>query len=181
MNKMGSKRGLRGIAILEAVKGALVLFVACGMPWLTQHQTARFVEKLVKHFHLNPAHRTPQVFLKLADKLDSGELWWLAAGAVLYATVRFVEAYGLWRARRWAEWLGCVGAAMYIPLELKGLHHHPGPVSLTILITNLIVVFYLALCLKRGVGKKALAGAPTPDGAVSSSPSPSSSSRSESA
>jgi uncharacterized membrane protein (DUF2068 family) len=47
---------------------------------------------------------------------------------------------------------------MYLPLEINELIHKHGllsrKVSALILVTNIIVVWYLALCLKRGIGKK---------------------------
>jgi uncharacterized membrane protein (DUF2068 family) len=61
-----------------------------------------------------------------------------------------VEAYGLWRERRWAEWLGCIGAAIYIPLEYRHFVEQPGLVSTVVLGTNVIIVAYLAACLWKG-------------------------------
>lgn len=150
------KRGLRVVAVIEALKGALVLFVGVGLPGLIQHRARHIVEKIVAHFHLNPAHHTPQVFLKLADHFDNTRLWLLATAASIYAAVRFAEAYGLWKARRWAEWLGCVGALMYVPVELWHYIRHPGWISLSILVANVAVVIYLAICLQKGVGKKSM-------------------------
>ncbi|MCZ7627423.1 MAG: DUF2127 domain-containing protein [Candidatus Methylomirabilis sp.] len=42
----------------------------------------------------------------------------MAAG---YASVRFVEAYGLWLERRWAEWFAAVSGGIYIPFEIYEL------------------------------------------------------------
>ena len=42
----------------------------------------------------------------------------LAAGALAYATVRFVEAYGLWRERVWAEWFAVASSGIYLPIEV---------------------------------------------------------------
>ena len=39
-----------------------------------------------------------------ADEIE--RLVVLAMGAIAYSTVHFIEAYGLWLQRRWAEWLG---------------------------------------------------------------------------
>ena len=40
--------------------------------------------------------------------------------------MRLLEAWGLWRARAWASWLGCIGSAAYLPLEVDALYRHPG-------------------------------------------------------
>lgn len=138
------------MAMIEAIKGVIVLVVGFGATGFLHHRAAHFVESLVNHFHLNPAHHTPQVFIKLAENFDNTKLWLLASGCAFYASIRFVEAYGLWHERRWAEWLGCIGAAIYVPAELRHFIRHPDLVSALILGTNLIIVIYLAWCLRKG-------------------------------
>ena len=152
----GTSRGLRTLALFEACKGLLVLLVGFGLSGFLQHRARYGVERLVNHFHLDPAHHTPQVFLKLGESLDNTKVWLLAGGAAFYAIIRFFEAYGLWMGRRWAEWLGCAGAALYIPLELRHFLSHPGWISTLVLGTNVIIVIYLAVCLWKGLGKKGL-------------------------
>jgi uncharacterized membrane protein (DUF2068 family) len=145
---------LRTLALFEAAKGMLVLLVGCGLSSVLHHRARHTVEMLVNHFHLNPAHHTPLVFMKLAERFDNTKLWLLAGGAAAYAIIRFAEAYGLWYGRRWAEWLGCVGAAFYIPLEYRHFVVHPGLVSTIVLSTNVIIVVYLAVCLWKGRRRK---------------------------
>ena len=41
--------------------------------------------------------------------------------ALTYSAIRFTEAYGLWRERRWAEWLSAVSGAIYLPFEIYEL------------------------------------------------------------
>ena len=71
------------------------------------------------HFlHVNPdRHHSAQVFLNLADNITDRKLWAMAGGAAAYSIVRFVEAYGLWRARAWAEWFALISGALYVPFE----------------------------------------------------------------
>jgi len=45
----------------------------------------------------------------------------MALSALLYAVVRFVEAYGLWLQRRWAEWFGLLMAGCMFPLNYSSL------------------------------------------------------------
>ena len=39
----------------------------------------------------------------------------------MYSTARFVEAYGLWRRRSWAEWFAVISGGIYVPIELYEL------------------------------------------------------------
>ena len=69
----------------------------------------------------------------------------LAAAIVLaYGLLRLLEAWGLWRVKAWASWLGCVSAAIYLPFDVYALFHHPGWLSSAVLVVNLIVVAVLA-------------------------------------
>ena len=73
---------------------------------------------MLTHFHLNAAKDYPSIFLDAARKLTDARRWTLAAMAAAYGTVRFIEAYGLWRERRWAEWLATGSGGLYIPFEI---------------------------------------------------------------
>jgi uncharacterized membrane protein (DUF2068 family) len=57
--------------------------------------------------------------------------------------MRFVESYGLWRQRVWAEWVALVSGASYLPLEIYGLTRHANGLKWTILLLNLAVVLYM--------------------------------------
>jgi uncharacterized membrane protein (DUF2068 family) len=75
---------------------------------------------------------------------------------VLYATVRFVEAYGLWRARGWAEWLAAVSGAIYIPFELYEIARGVSWIKVAALVLNVVIVAFMVYALRqRHVGTKA--------------------------
>ncbi len=136
--------GLRAVALLEALKGALVLLAGFGLLALLHRDAEAMAEALVERFHLNPAHRYPKIFLALADKITDRHLWLLAAGAAAYALMRFIEAFGLWRARAWAEWFGILSGCLYIPLEIYGLLNRFSLAKLIMLVVNLGIVAFLA-------------------------------------
>ena len=68
----------------------------------------------------------------------------VAIGALVYSLIRFAEAYGLWRARPWAEWFALISGAIYIPFEIHALMHHPNPLKWGILVINVAIVLYMA-------------------------------------
>ncbi len=146
---MQTPRGLRAIALLEAAKGALVIVAGFGLLLLVHRNAQAFAEQLVGHLHLNPAHRYPQVFVAAMAKLTDARLQLLSAGAMTYAAVRFAEAYGLWRERRWAEWLGAGSGAIYVPFEIYELVTRPAWLGVAALIVNVVVVAYLLDALRR--------------------------------
>ena len=99
---------LRTIALLEAAKGALVLLVGFGLLSLVHHDVQRAAEHLIAHTHLNPASRYPHIFIDVANQLTDTRLLLIAAGGGVYSLARFIEAYGLWYAKRWAQWFAAV-------------------------------------------------------------------------
>ena len=67
----------------------------------------------------------------------------------VYAGMRLLEAWGLWRARAWASWLGCIGSAAYLPLDVYALYHHPGWHTWALLVVNLVIVWVLWRDIRR--------------------------------
>jgi uncharacterized membrane protein (DUF2068 family) len=144
-----SKGGLRVLALLEATKGLLVLLAGFGLLAFIHKDLHLAAEKLVRHFHLNPASRYPQIFIEVAAHLTDRYLWALALSALLYSVVRMVEAYGLWHRQQWAEWFGLLTGAMYIPVELIEIMRGATWPKVTVFIINATIVGYLAYILLR--------------------------------
>jgi len=77
-------------------------------------------------------------------------LWAVAATALAYSILRFAEAYGLWYAKAWAEWIALVSGALYLPFEIYKLVHRLSTFHIAVLAVNLAVVLYMAYVLKTG-------------------------------
>lgn len=67
-----------------------------------------------------------------------------AAAVAAYGVIHLIEAWGLWRAKAWASWLGCVAAAVYVPFEIDALLRRLGWASALVLAINLLVRWVLA-------------------------------------
>ncbi len=154
MEREQVKGGLRVVSIFEATKGLLVLLTGFGLLAYIHKDLHLAAEQLVRNFHLNPASRYPRIFLDLADRVTDGQLWALALSALLYAVVRFVEAYGLWRQRHWAEWFGLLTGGIYIPLELFEIARGVTWPKAVLLIVNAGIVTYLSLILYQSRQKR---------------------------
>lgn len=141
---------LRTVAVLEAAKGLLVLVAGIGVLSFVHHDAQRVAERLVGHLHLNPASRYPRIFLEFAAKATDSRLRTLAALAAGYALVRFIEAYGLWLERRWAEWFAAVSGGIYIPFEIYKLFHGEAWLSLGALLGNVVIVGLMIRALLHG-------------------------------
>lgn len=151
---------LRTIAVFETAKGALVLLVGFDLLSLVHHDIQQAVEHLLAHTHLNPASRYPHIFIDLANQLTNTRLLLIAAGAGVYSLARFIEAYGLWRARRWAQWFAAASGAIYVPFELFELYERVTWLSLGALTLNLAIVAFMLYHLFQA-GDKKIANAPS--------------------
>lgn len=147
---MEPKAGLRAIALFEGLKGLLVLAAGFGAAALVHRDLQLVAEEVVSHFHLNPASRFPRIFVDAASRTTDARLWAFAALAAAYAAIRLAEAYGLWNARRWAEWLGAASGGLYVPIEVYEIAHRLTITRAALLIGNLLVVAYLWRQLQLG-------------------------------
>jgi uncharacterized membrane protein (DUF2068 family) len=78
------------------------------------------------------------VFIDAAASFTDARVWLLATLAFAYGLVRLVEAYGLWRGRRWAEWFAAVSGA-----------HKATWLSLGALLANMVIVGVMINTLLR--------------------------------
>ena len=142
-------RLLKGVALFEAFKGTLALLAALGVLSLIPRDARHLALELAARLHLNPGKNYPGVFVRLIEDMGSMELWLIAALVLTYAAVRFLEAYGLWRSRPWAEWLAAVSGGIYVPFELYELSRGFSWIKLAALILNVLVVAYMCYVLWR--------------------------------
>lgn len=140
-------KALRPIAVFEAIKGAVVLIVGFGLLSFLGRDNEAFALHLIRHLQLDPAKHYPRIFITAMSQLNDAHLLGLAGFAALYATVRFVEAYGLWHERRWAEWLAALSGGIYIPIEIYELMHRITWVRASALAVNILVVAYMVWLL----------------------------------
>jgi uncharacterized membrane protein (DUF2068 family) len=159
MEKLSHKYGLRTVAVVEALKGAAVLALCVVLLSLLHKDLDSVVDHLTAWLRLNPDSRVADWFYELADRTTGRGIWTAAAVGFVYSSGRFVEAYGLWNQRQWAEWFAVISGAIYLPFELFALIAHPHWSRLIVLVANLLVVLYILRILiesrreRDGVGQ----------------------------
>ena len=149
MHNRSDRAGLKTIAVFEALKGSVVLLAAAGIVSIIHQNAQQVAEEIVAQFHLDPASHYPHIFLDAAASLSSTKLWMLAGGACIYSIIRLTEAYGLWHERAWAEWVGAVSGAIYLPIEIYELTRGISAVKVSLLVLNIGIVAFLSRTLYR--------------------------------
>ncbi|MBV9155408.1 MAG: DUF2127 domain-containing protein [Acidobacteriaceae bacterium] len=142
VDQRSSAVGLRAVASFEALKGTVVLVL--GIILLAVHKHAwDLTESLLFHLHINLDRRLGSMLMNAATKLSDARLLTIAAAIVTYCTVRFVEAWGLWNRRVWAEWFALLSGAMYLPWELLKIVERADWERIGVLAVNVIIVLYM--------------------------------------
>jgi len=136
--------GLRTVALFEALKGILALAVGYGLFSLAHKDLGEFAEHLIRHLHVNPDRHISQALIHAAERVSQGKVVAFAFGALAYATVRFIESYGLWHAREWAQWFALLSGCLYLPWEIYEVLRKSTPIRWSLLLINLGIVLYMA-------------------------------------
>jgi uncharacterized membrane protein (DUF2068 family) len=150
------------LAVERVVRGAVLIAAAYGI-----HRFASAQRSLQDSFgRLLPAARPLATRLGLdldhssivreatkALNARHGTLTLLAIGLLLYGLLELVEGVGLWRARRWAEYLTVVATAAFLPLEVHELLKTVTITKVGAFAINVLAVIYLVLA-KRLFGAR---------------------------
>lgn len=147
-----SLQALRAIASFELAKGLIVLLAALGVVFAVGHDPWDLADGVLRLLHISPDHHFAQIFLNWADTLTDTKLWIIAAVATVYSILRFVEAYGLWYARTWAEWIALISGSLYVPFEIYKLIHRQSWIHIAVFVINVVIVLYMVYLLKTGKG-----------------------------
>ena len=133
--------GLHAIALFEGAKGVLALAFAGGLLAFGPDRLRESVQAIVTRFIPDAG---PGVVSQWMARINPESVHVAALIIAMYAGMRLLEAWGLWRARAWASWLGCIAAALYLPFDLYAFALHRHWLEAVVVLVNLIVVWVLA-------------------------------------
>lgn len=141
---------LRYIAVYKLLKAlgllllATVAFGFVHTQWL--EQIAHWVEELpIRTGHTFAMHWMDELL-----GLSPRKFQLIGAGASIYAALFVVEGWGLWRGKRWAEYLTVFATASLIPFEVWEIFHHLTWLKIVALAVNIAIVIYLWHIARRG-------------------------------
>ena len=137
------RRGLHIVAIFEAVKGTLALAASLGLLHYIHHDLQKLGEHLVLHFGMNPHGKYSEALMKLLSGITDHEIIVLSLLALLYSTIRFLEAYGLWKEKTWGQWLAIISGGLYLPFELIAIYNHFTWTKVMVTFFNILLLIYL--------------------------------------
>lgn len=146
-----SSESIKAVAIYEVAKGVGALLGAGALwSWHTdlEHWLTTATDSWQQTFGQLLA---PQVDSAVRIAQQASKNWSLFLLLIFaYASLRFLEAYGLWQDKTWAYWFGVLGYGVFIPIELYYLIVSPFDwFKLGILVSNLLIVVVVYRNMKR--------------------------------
>ena len=148
-------RVLRLIALFKFCKAVLLVIAGLGALQLLDPEVAARAQRWVAALASSNDRSAVQRVLAWVGGLSPRHLEALGVGAFLYALLFTIEGVGLWRGRRWAEYLTVVATLSLVPLELFELLRAVTPARVAALVVNLAVVAYLVWRISRAHATRA--------------------------
>ncbi len=161
-------RLLPWIAAERAFRALVLLSVGIVLVSHPHTNWAAEVSRLASSLGLNPSSDWFQRIVEDIRRVGSASVLFGAA-AIAYGALEATEAYGLWRRRRWGEWLTVVATSLFLIPELWALSKSVSVLKVGGLLVNLLVVAYLLWRLRRSRDEHASEG-PAPDPAAHAHP-----------
>ena len=158
---------LRLLAAERVLRGLLIVVAAWAVWKFSNSQDA--VQKLFEddltsfkpvaaHFHYDLDHSPVVDTLRKTFDYKKSTLQVVAGGLLAYALIEIVEGFGLWWAKRWAEYLTVVATAAFLPIEIYELTEKTSSFKIATLALNVLAVLYILLA-KRLFGLRGGAAA----------------------
>lgn len=146
-----ASRSIQAVAIYEIFKGVGAL-IAAWLLWLKHRDLNTWLSNATALWRKEFGQLLiAQVDSVVASALKASVHWQLFVGIILgYASLRFIEAYGLWKDKTWAYWYSVIGYGIFIPLELYYLIVNPLDwFNVFIFILNIVIVIIVYRNMKR--------------------------------
>ncbi|MEY9848409.1 uncharacterized membrane protein (DUF2068 family) [Streptacidiphilus sp. BW17] len=145
---------LRFLAVERLLRGVFIVLAAWAVWKFSNNQNAvaqlfnqdlTLFRPIADHFHYDIDHSPVVDTIQKTFQYKHNTLL-IAAGALLaYALIEIVEGFGLWVAKRWAEYLTVVATAAFLPLEAYELTEKVSGFKIATLALNVLAVVYILL------------------------------------
>ena len=149
MTGLRSERLLPLIAAERTLRG--LLLVAAGIYLLMQSGASlkSTISHLARTVELDPNKPFLRHLIDRIGSLSQHRLTLFGVGAIVYGGLELVEGAGLFRRKRWAEWLTVIATSLLFVPEVWEIAKRPTVLKVGALVVNIAVVWYLIRRLRR--------------------------------
>jgi uncharacterized membrane protein (DUF2068 family) len=135
---------LRLIIIEKAVLSLLAVALSAGVLSLMNRDLEVIVLDMGRLLNLQSDNRFLLIMVENVMNTTNSTLIGVSVIGFVYASLNTVEAYGLARRYRWAEYLTVFATGIFIPFELYEVVTYPTFLRFSALIINVLIVVFLA-------------------------------------
>lgn len=135
--------GLRLIIIERAVAGTLLLLLGLGLFSLIRRDVEQVVRAAAHALNLDVEGGLVTFALARTGMISPSVIVQASIGSLLVGVLDLVQAYGLYRQRKWAEYLTAVAVGIFIPFEVYSLIGKVTLLKVVVLAVNILIVWYL--------------------------------------
>ncbi len=137
------------IGLFKLVKGVSLLIIAFGLLRLLHRDVAEVTQHWIEVLRVDPDNRFIHRALMKIFNVTPRQLKELSAGTLVYAAIFLTEGTGLLLRKHWAEYMTLISTGLFIPLEIYEIHRHFTILKLAVTVVNVLIVWYLAVRIKR--------------------------------
>src|SRR5690242_1387634 len=141
-------RFLQAIAIFKFFKATLFILVALGAFGLMQEGVVEQAREWASALAFTSGQQLVRKAIVFITGLSRQRIEALGFVALFYAALFATEGVGLWREKRWAEYLTVIATGSLVPLEIWEVAHRPSALKFATLVVNVAVVIYLIVRLR---------------------------------
>lgn len=134
---------LKLIIFQKVTTGILQLIISYGFYRIKDSGIINATEKLSSLLTFSIDNYYVNMFLDKAGDTSSNTLIILSVVFFIFGATGFVEAYGLHRREKWAEWLVVCFTGSFIPFEIYELVMRPGVIILVTLVVTCLIVYFV--------------------------------------
>ncbi|HEY2375602.1 MAG TPA: DUF2127 domain-containing protein [Gemmatimonadaceae bacterium] len=142
-------RFMQAIAIFKFLKTILFVFAALGAFGLMQQGVADRAREWGSNLAFTTGQHLVRNSIMLITGLSRQKIGALGLVALFYAALFGTEGVGLWREKRWAEYLTVIATGSLIPFEIYEIFQRPTVIKFATFVVNVFVVIYLIYRIRR--------------------------------
>jgi uncharacterized membrane protein (DUF2068 family) len=136
------------IAAERTVRAIVLLLVGVALIANPHHNWGKTVANFARDLGLNPNSNGIERILDKLQAISSQRYAVFGIIAIAYGVLEGVEGYGLWRRRRWAEYLTVLATSLLFIPEIWEIARKATPLKVGALLANIAIVGYLILRLR---------------------------------
>jgi uncharacterized membrane protein (DUF2068 family) len=141
--------GLLAIACFKLLKAVTLISLGLGAFRLLDPGVVDRLTNWLLHFSLTSGQELVNRTIDLLSTLTRRRTTALGLGAIAYGSLFAVEGIGLWKGKRWAEYLTVIATTSLIPFEIYELTRRLTVVRVSALLINTAAVIYLVYRLRH--------------------------------